>query len=288
MYFANDYLGADALVEALTQQLELQQGAKWMALIDTAFDYGSKPLRWHAETIPLYDCEEMYQFLEVSPVLLPLTSGNQEQLTKEIAVLSDHCKNRPMLSFMATSLSINEVAVALRHFLKVTTEDGQSFVLRFADTRILSALADVLRPASWHSLTHTLNAWYCINRVGALKQLPFVEDNLKVQDKLTLNAQELVNLLERGQPDAVIDVIFEQLPDLVPNTHRAEFYRHIAEVCAYAKLHKVDAFPDMVALATLACATNNKLLSNPKLKSLLALGEWESGSLISKLEEFVE
>ncbi|TCV81098.1 DUF4123 domain-containing protein [Sulfurirhabdus autotrophica] len=288
MYFANDFKTANVLIETLLIKIAERPSSQWMALVDMAFDYEGKQLRWLSESVKLYDCDEMGQFLEVSPVLLPLSSNNLAQLRKEISALYLHCKGRPMLSFIATPSTAHEVSEAWRHFLKVKTEDEQSFVLRFADTRVLPALAKSLRPKSWSGLTHRLDAWVVINRVGELEQLPFVSHESELLDKITLSAEELSSLIDQGQPDAIIDVLAEQMPDLLPVTNRAEFFQRIVEMCAFAKDFSVTAFPDYVALAILSCVTDGKALADPELKQMLEQGAWESGKLIIKLEVFVE
>ncbi|BBP02531.1 DUF4123 domain-containing protein [Sulfuriferula nivalis] len=288
MYFANDYLGAWELLDHALSIIAERPALNWIAVVDQAFDYQAAPLRWRSESVCLYDNDLMQQFAKLSPVLLALPTAEPEPLRKALVTLFAHCEGRPMLSLIASEHSAMEIAEAWRPFQKVKTDDGQLFVLRLADTRVLPALAVALPPAAWHGLTHQFAAWYIINRSGDLENIPLAETDAEIPDEITLDAEAVAMMLDLGQPDAVIAALHEKTPDLVPDSQRAQFYQRITDICAYAKQYRVESFQDIVALAILGCLTNNEALADPKLQQLLEQHKWEQGSLISELEAYVE
>jgi hypothetical protein len=288
MYFANDYLGTLELLDHALPIIAERPALNWIAIVDQAFDYQASPLRWHSESVCLYDNDLMQQFAKLSPVLLPLPTAEPDRLRKALISLVAHCEGRPMLSLIASEHSAMEIAEAWRQFQKVKTDDGQSFVLRLADTRVLPALALALPPAAWHGLTHQLAAWYIINRRGDLENIPLAETDADIPDEITLDAEAVAMMLDLGQPDAVIAALYEKMPDLVPDTQRAQFYQRITDICDYAKEYRIESFQDIVALAILGCLTNNEALADPNLQQLLKQYTWESGRLIEQLAVFVE
>ncbi|BBP00029.1 DUF4123 domain-containing protein [Sulfuriferula nivalis] len=288
MYFANDYLGTLELLDHALPIITERPALNWIAVVDQAFDYQAAPLRWHSESVYLYDNDLMQQFAKLSPVLLPLPTDEPDRLRKVLISLFAHCEGRPMLSLIASEQSATEIAKAWRPYQKVKTDDGQSFILRLADTRVLPALAVALPPAAWHGLTHQFAAWYIINRSGDLENIPLAETDAEIPDEITLDAEAVAMMLDLGQPDAVIAALHEKMPDLAPDSQRAQFYQRITDICAYAKQYRVESFQDIVALAILACVTNNEAMTNPKLQQLLQQHKWKQGNLISELEVYVE
>jgi len=288
MYFACDSAHASAIHQALVEKISLHPDWTWLALVDGAFDFGGPSSRLAGKGAALYETDHLRDLVDASPCLHLLSGSDSAALQKEVVALVRHRRNRPMLSFVATTKNMHVLKDELASKSLVHTADGERYLLRFADTRVLPALAAAFAPSSWAWLTHSLRAWSYIDRGGALRDLPLAQEGITPPSTFSLSDKELAGLLEHGQPDAVIDVLAEKMPDLLPQSQHAEFYARIADTCTLARTHDVDAFPDVVALATLACVTDGAALTDPALHTLLRKREWESGKLIEKLMAWVE
>jgi hypothetical protein len=260
----------------------------WLALVDGAFDYGNDGLLLPNQRHALYDYDGMSDLLVASPFLITLTAHDEHRLQLELTALIRHRKERPMLSFISTSSPACSVNENFRLFANAVTEDDQEFLLRFADTRVLPGLSCALQLAHWDGMTCLLSDWIVINREGKPQELSLHAGRSPLKGRFRLSSAEFAILVTNSEPDAVIDAIAEGNFEALPATHHAAFYDKVADSCAFARKHNVQAFPDLVALAYLAVLNDGKGLKNPKLSEMLLRSQWKSGSLINELVDFIE
>lgn len=288
MYFASDIPNTAAVCIALMEEIHKQPGLNWLALIDGAFDYGQKGVSLDNEQHALYDYDGMSDLLAATPVLIKLTSGNADRLRFELATLVRHRKERPMLSFIGTGSSISAVIENFRRFVNVVTDDNQEFLLRFADTRVLPGLSQALRPIVWNAMTCVLTDWIVIDRDGKSRTMQLNSSREPLAGEFRLSAVEFAALVANSEPDAIIDVISESNPEALSEGRRSAIYDKVVASCVFAQKHKVGSFSDLVALAYLALLNDGRGLRNPKLSEMLVRMEWNNGSLINDLINFVE
>jgi hypothetical protein len=288
MYFASEPCKVSAVCAALLETVREQPGLTWLALIDGAFDHGQAGLSLPNERHALYDCDGLSDLLAASPYLITLTAHDEDRLQLELTTLLRHRKERPMLSFIGTSSSPLSVNENFRLFANAVTDDDQEFLLRFADTRVLSGISSALRQAYWDGMTCLFSDWIVIDREGKLRELPLCASRGLFKGKFQLSPAEFGVLVTNSEPDVVIDAIAENNPEAFPDVPRATIYDKVAMACSFAHKHDVRAFPDLVALAYLALLNNGEGLENPKLREILLGSQWKSGSLINDLADFVD
>lgn len=288
MYFASKPCDAPVLCRTLREQIRRHPERHWLALIDGAFDYGTSALPLPNARHALYDCDGMSDLLAASPFLITLTTDDDECLRLELDALVRHRKERPMLSFIGTTAPASDINVHFRRFANAATEDDQTFLLRFADTRVLAGLPAALHDHHWGGMTCPLSDWIVIDRCGELQELSLPAGREALTRPFQLSPAEFAALVSSGEPDAIIDAIAETNPEALDGMDRAVLYERVAETCAFAKRYKVDAFPDLVALAYLGVLNDGKGLHHPGLPQMLMRGQWKTGSLIDELADFVE
>jgi len=288
MYFASEPCNTLAVSRELLQRIRERPELTWLALVDSAFDFGESGIALSHARHFLYDSDELSDLLAASPFLIVLTSNDEKQLRFELAALIRHRRERPMLSFIGTSSTARAVNENFQLYCNATTDDDQELILRFADTRVLPVLPDALRPAYWSGMTSLLSAWIAIDRDGLLRSLPVNEYRPQLQGRFQLSPAEFEKLVTQSEPDAVLDVIAETNLEALPEKDRAETYRKVADACFLAQKHKVNAFPDVVALAYLALLNDGKWIKSEKLSEMLSRFEWVPGQLIDRLADFIE
>ena len=278
-YFAQDPLASSDILTSLSEKIEAQPHLYWAALIDGAFDYPeSQQAPYTKGGMNCYAFDAFEGLESAAPWLMQLTPDNAGKI--QLKELLRHCRGRPMLSFVASHQSIETLKNGWANQHWITTADGQRMLLRIADTRILPQLPQALTPAQWAALTFHLGAWLFINREGRLESCPLAPEDMNAGKDIQLSQAQLDLLTQAAEPDAVIDLLAEGMPEIIPSDlKKSQFYGLIAESCKLGQQYEVKAFPDTVSLSIAACLTRGLSNSNPKLLKILASRNWPSGKL---------
>lgn len=307
MYFALDPYQTTTFVPTLRQIFNCNGDAPTsplptyqFALIDSAFDYGKQQIKWKNESISLYSrVANLRNLTSVSPQLLQLSAPNSNEFEREIHRLAHHCDSRPMLSFLQSTVDAEELVNQWEKIFTVMTEDDHSpMLVRLADTRVLPALCTMATTTLWENLTQALREWLIVDRNGTLTALSCrlssksnivkgKKGNEHNLDSLIITNQDLTHLLQMAEPDSVINVLAEQFPDLMPPSNHAHFHTQITQSCALAKQYHIDAFPDVLALATAFVITQGTICNDSKLTAMLQARQWSNGQLNTALQAFI-
>jgi hypothetical protein len=263
--------GAAQIAELIQGRPEL----RWAALVDTTFDHdGVAPER---AGLNCFGFPELRALSAVAPHLVGIVPG--EDLQSRIARLITHCHGRPMLSFVGTSASLEEVANAWRAVHMVSVVDEQKMLLRFSDTRVLSYLPEVLDVSQWTRICGAVSCWAHFDRFARLtiRDVPAGEND---PETIQLDGKQLAALLEAAQPDALMALITDQMHDVVPWQRLAsERYTMVKDACTLASRFAIDDHADVLALAVAAYLSEGASNADPRLVSLLAQRAWPPGSL---------
>jgi hypothetical protein len=278
--------------DALFQHIGDSPNGLWLALVDTAFDHGGSALKWRDTTWPLYHAGRLEALEKASPVLIPLTVQQPDALRGELLHLLSHSSGRPMLSFIRAT----EPAVALcqrwQDVLEVALDEGEPYLLRFADTRVSPAIAALKEQALWQRLHQTVQQWLIVNRQGEVQALPAPasapEPLANTQEPLVLSPSVCSDLMAAGQPDALIQALQERFAEYLPKRSRASAHTLMTQVCEMATAHGVEAFPDLLGLALATLASDGKLLHNERLHHWLHQRAWPPGQFDQALLDFME
>ncbi|WP_031339774.1 DUF4123 domain-containing protein [Xanthomonas maliensis] len=166
---------SEAARQALQSRLaeEAAPGEQWFALLDKAF---VPPAEWQRVLGELQGCllyEGKYAgegVDEASPWLAPLPHA-AEALPGWLDGVLRVCAGRPMLSLLQTRMPLQALRTHLQSRLEATV-DAEVFVMRYADTRCLPQLWEVLHAEQRAVLADGIAAWCYIDRDGSLQALP--------------------------------------------------------------------------------------------------------------------
>uniref|UniRef100_UPI003F49A793 DUF4123 domain-containing protein n=1 Tax=Cupriavidus taiwanensis TaxID=164546 RepID=UPI003F49A793 len=276
MYYAVASHDPELWTEGLLQRIASSVGLHWSALVDGAFDHGAGPFVAPIPRHALYgENGALRDLLSASPYLLPLDGLTGEELHAIISALGKHCQGRPMLSFVASWASPERLAQLWQPCLQPVVEgDDTRLLLRFADTRVLSALPVALGPAAWAQLTAPVAQWHLVSREGLVETLPLgghrTEPAAHRSGPLKLSQDELDRMVNAAMPDALLDALYRQAPGILATTERVQSHRRVAQAFALARQqHRVEGMPDMLLLASYALATGESGLQSPELQQRL-------------------
>jgi hypothetical protein len=291
MYFASDLPNVTRVTQELARRIGAAPALSWYALVDGAFDYdaGGPPLAGFTQRAPTYDCDEFNALLAASPYLVALSASDYATLLAQITTLVRHRRNRPMLSFIGSAVSAADLNTNFQHYASAATQDGESYMLRFADTRILPAIAAHLHPASWRGISQSIRAWHYIDRNGAVDEVAVSGDEAQATvppAPFALSDAEFAALVGAGEPDAVIHALERSNPELLPEQDHALFYDQVAAACRFASTHRIDAFPDIVAIVTYTIVAGPAALAQGEFIRLIEGASWQRGQLIDAIVLF--
>lgn len=236
MYYAYDPHAADlpgALETAINQRLAHHPGSRFYALIDCAFApsevaelLAGRPaetaLSLYADT-PLKDCEEL------APILVQLPSEHTERLAA-IARWLTLCNGKPMLSFIASGLAIEELKRHFSAFLMVCDDDGMRYTLRFADVCMTHDILDCMHPEPKRAWLNGMYDWWIIDRDGALLSLggtnaqPVAATPNEWFGQHIGNAR-VIRLSKKSEADQMLSYLQSQMSSVFPKSRPSEIYR---------------------------------------------------------------
>lgn len=286
-YYAVDSYDPKNLRDALLAQVSSASPSDhWFAILDSAFDHKGKRLRWFNKNLfEVYHQGHLAGLAHVSPILIPL-QHESKRLEQELMRLLAHCRGRPMLSFIRSKLSAEAIRKQWQSILEIETEDAQTFVLRFADTRVLPALIEI--GEVWQRVAGVIAEWQIIGRNGDLValELPRAPDTnnapLRIDDKA------LAQLLKSGEADALANVLDEHFPELLPADQGARVYARLRQLLSLGEKYGIAGNTEFFALAVADFSTQNQLLEHPTFSSWLSQRPWQSMQLEDALGDFLE
>ncbi|WP_190285729.1 DUF4123 domain-containing protein [Montanilutibacter psychrotolerans] len=167
-----------ACVAAATLDASLRQRAKTGQRVYALFESGlADPRRWK-RTIFLHALTSLYEgryngegLTEISPSLCELPTDPVES-ERWLSAILDACRGQPMLAFIVTALSRDELVRHLQQRMEAASPPGEHFVARWADTRCLASWVAVLDDAQRAHFTAGIDAWLYFDRCGQLQSLP--------------------------------------------------------------------------------------------------------------------
>ena len=294
MYFAIDKLADDFFDQLAQAAMEAQNADQTLtiyALVDTAFfmlDKSSKQSTWLDQSVSIYRDTELAGLCEASPHLIAINL--LEKNTKlHFRKILNACDGKPMVSFIASHLSTDDLTNRFKPFLEISTEDEQTFVLRFADTRILPFLDGILCNEQLPEWRQGISHWWYPDRHGNLVSLPeYAPQNsskILTTTHLKLTQTRFNQLIEAGDADAILDAIFDQNPALLAEKKPSQFYTMIQQLQIPIRTFEITNFTDIVLFCTTALATNTQFYEQTSFKALLEKKAWKIGTLGSAFAE---
>ncbi|MFC7420925.1 DUF4123 domain-containing protein [Iodobacter arcticus] len=197
------------------------------AIVDSAFDLKiCKQLRkW--PSIALYQNTELAELGSYSPTLYLI---GEDDSAAHIAKLLELCKGQPMLSFIRSQCDLAGLKQHLECLLKVYCEDNTEWPLRYADTRILVSLFDVLTAGQKKILLAPIHSWLILDRFGKI-QSQFGENqntalwNLE-SGVLKMDEKQFAEMIDAAMPDSILATVRDQYSSiLLPYTSGEQFKR---------------------------------------------------------------
>ncbi|MFJ2990688.1 DUF4123 domain-containing protein [Collimonas sp. NPDC087041] len=142
---------------------------------------------------------------EFGPLVIDMELADQAGDGKVLQEMLCAMIPRLHFSLIDTELTQEVLTEHLRQFIFFSTEDSEHYVLRFADCRVLPALATTLTPEQWATLTRLLSRWQIRGRDGKLVDLPLTDVTAEaVTPPLIFSDAQIEALSDATEPDQMI------------------------------------------------------------------------------------
>lgn len=160
----------------------------------------------------------------VSPILVELPAS-LEGRRQAIAYLLKQCNGHPMFSILASPLTFTQLAAHLAHFTQILLPpDGQEYLLRFADTRIVPTLVQALAPMQRRQMFGPIHFWIYLDREAKWTGI-LSEGTADIADGplLALTEAQLDAFERATMPDGFIAQLCEEFPEFAETQPSARY-----------------------------------------------------------------
>lgn len=228
-------------------------GLRPVALLDGAFIF-DRLLPWMEQWLPSESWMSLYASLpntdrrtiQASPQLVDLSLLNDMQC----AALLKGTSGYPMLSIMMTQASLSHIACQLAPFCIVGTPVGR-YALRFADTRLLPSIIELLNHEQYSLFKKDVHAWHYIDRSGQWTILSLLDDDDQMAippiNGIAFSDEQYTALMASAQIDRVIAFVEDTSPELYacwqrPSKRYDWFQKHMAFTDAPTSVAELPAY----------------------------------------------
>ena len=121
------------------------------------------------------------------------------------------CSGWPMVSVIQTHEDMKQLAARMAAWT-VIEADGQRFHLRFADTRRIPAIVQVLNPGQRAQLLGPATSWACITRSGAWQEIRLDGTDSDLAESPSLDTRQFGLLVEDSRIDEMLALFMQRHP----------------------------------------------------------------------------
>jgi hypothetical protein len=180
-------------------------------LLDRAFVPADEWRRFAASTpgVPLYGGKYAGDGVEQASPWLCAVPEQGASPGPWLDALFRLCAGRPMLTLLQTRLPLQPLRLHLQQRLEASVT-GATFVVRYADTRCLPQLFEVLDPAQRAAFLESIDGWRYVDRAGALQSLPKQSADAAAALPFVLSPDQQQTLQTAALPDTLIAYLRER------------------------------------------------------------------------------
>lgn len=183
------------------------------------------------------------------------------------------------VSRLATDTSLASLTVHLESQRSIAMADGDRYYLRYADTRALDALAQVLTCEQMQQLKGPVRHWCYLDRFGRTREFGAgLAAELRRCCPILLSHEQSARLLEHQLAAALAEHLTTGRADAGEVPLPAEQYTHVEASAAFVLVHGIEPLEVQQHIAAIAVDTGGAVLTDDrflaKVESLSSSGQW--------------
>ena len=212
--------------------------------------------------VSLFDDQREEAALSVAPLLFVIPSDQTNQISLRHSQLFDwigeHGTYTSSLSFLASPLSLQELARRLRQRLDAVLPDEMEVMLRFFDPRILEVLVPVLSDPQKQAFFSLTRYWWFVDRRGQLQgiQTSFsatdFTESLAIEFPFTLTSAQEGALIDASEPDQIAQLLLSSATEAYQAVPLDQRYDFILKHSAAAKQIGIEALHELALYCAVA------------------------------------
>ena len=255
-----DLYPSETKANILTWLTSFEPGTFYVyALIDHSFNQLLiKKLKNLISWVSLY--QEEGADTDISPILCHLNIEDMELFDQQIDVLLQATKEQPMLSFWLSAL---EPETVYEHFASYTDvvilPEKLSYLLRYADTRILPNLLNIMTPLQKSQFLGAFYAGSYFNRAAELIQLTGSKELQINKSALCITELQFTQLLDASQPDQIIQRLKKLSMTNESAMSESQIYNRVIHLCTEANTAGLSDFSEVQSYCIEQFITDNSL-----------------------------
>ncbi|MET3119969.1 hypothetical protein AAKU64_004217 [Undibacterium sp. GrIS 1.8] len=209
--------------------------------------------------VSLFDGQPEEAALSVAPLLFVIPSDQTNLRNNQLFDwIGEHGTYTSSLSFLASPLSLQDLARGLRLRLDAVLPDEMEVMLRFFDPRILEALVSVLSDHQKQAFFSLARSWWFVDRRGQLQRIQtsfsatdFTE-SLAIEFPFTLTTAQEGALLDASEPDQVAQLLQSNAQEEYQALPLDQRYDFILKYSAAAKQLGIEALHELALYCAVA------------------------------------
>lgn len=241
--------------------------------------------------ISLFERTPEEHLVDIAPTLIPIGHLSADSIRKVCDWAIDLAYRAPCLCWMASQLSLDELAAHLRKFHVVALSDGQAMMLRWYDTRVLPVWFACMTPSQAAQFTTGLLNIHYINRAGVASTIPYpplenaTPDCTQIQAPLLrLTDQQFGMLLDASEIDMLVSHLRRVITDETNKISTWDLFKFVAQYQQCAVGSGLDDLDRQTQYILLAFYTSGRAMEHPKFVDFMrhppgGLNDFHSGLL---------
>jgi len=173
-------------------------------------------------------------------------------------------------TWLRSDLSVQSLANELGQRMDVALAADMRVILRFSDARILRPLHDVLSDAQRAAFFSVFNAWCYLDRSEQLQALPLPPDAAShFVAPLTLSQAQEDQLLAAAEPDAVLQLLREEVGEELAAVERKRRHGFVVAQLALARIWGLESAADFARFCMVSLAQGEDFFESPQWQAAL-------------------
>ena len=232
--------------------------------------------RWKIFYLSLFDGTPEESLIEIAPLLVPTSGMGTSDRLRLFSWAQDLAYRFPMVSWVESTLSAEQLADHLRSFHVVGLSEGQSMLLRWYDTRILPIWLACLTGAQSQAFAAGSLQWDYVDRSGNVSTLlqtaaaqPLPAAPAFGEPLIVLTDAQYGMLVDVADLDVMLARLRRVIPDEIKQVPKSTLTRFVARYqqdAVKAGLNDIDRQAQYVLLALY---TSGKGLEQAEFKAFM-------------------
>jgi hypothetical protein len=275
------------------------RGTGLFALLDSAQAEGAfRQLdEWGLPYDSLFEDTNEKNLTEIAPLQVPLSIVPEERIDEVLIWLEGLAKSAPCVSWFESNVYRSAVAAHLRRFHLVDLTQKQRMMMRWYDTRILTAWTRCLTAPQRELFFAGSSRWGYMDRYGHTQSLESPEAPSPIPQRvptpylgqpIQLDDQQFAVLMSSADADILVTQLREILPDETRQLEQKPLLTFVEQVVQACRAAGVEDLDRQLSVVILAAYTSGHALQTSVFKQWIDVAPADSQAFSESMQKLPE